>query len=233
MRVAPSAQNAERLSYLALRQAVGWIALLLPIALPIPLCLMHQYPLPPSISDYYYTGMRNLLVGSLCAIGLFNFCARGYDLRDTIAGVLSALCAIGVAFCPTTPSMTLDCPVPQNALLGNVHWALAAVLFVVLAYMCMVLFTSTAKDRELTRQKLARNRVYIICGSVMLASMLVMTALKVGVIFKWWGENTTIAGIGTTFCFEATALVAFGIAWLVKGETFLKDEPAERGKHPR
>jgi hypothetical protein len=30
--------------------------------------------------------------------------------------------------------------------------------------------------------------------------------------------------VGATFCFETTALFAFGIAWLVKGETFLKDD---------
>jgi hypothetical protein len=30
--------------------------------------------------------------------------------------------------------------------------------------------------------------------------------------------------VGTVFLFETTSLLAFGTAWLIKGETFLKDE---------
>jgi hypothetical protein len=28
-------------------------------------------PLPTSLSDYYYTPMRNIMVGSLCVLGVF------------------------------------------------------------------------------------------------------------------------------------------------------------------
>ena len=34
-----------------------------------------------------------------------------------------------------------------------------------------------------------------------------------------------IGPLGTTFVFETTALIAFGYAWLVKGEAFFKDNP--------
>jgi hypothetical protein len=36
-----------------------------------------------------------------------------------------------------------------------------------------------------------------------------------------------VGNLGPVFCFETTALIAFGIAWLTKGETFLKDEDGE------
>ena len=91
-----TSENPEVLSYKALRQAVGWVALALPFALIIPWAI-GGHELPTSISAYYYTGMRNLFVGSLCAVGLFNFCCRGYDWRDVAAGICSAACAVCAA----------------------------------------------------------------------------------------------------------------------------------------
>jgi hypothetical protein len=79
MLLAPAAKDPIVLSYLALRKAVGVVAVGLPFALSIPLLVLRQHMIEPSISDYYYTGMRNLFVGSLCAIGMFMLCCRGYD----------------------------------------------------------------------------------------------------------------------------------------------------------
>jgi hypothetical protein len=218
MRVAPVAQNPQSLSYYALRQAVGWIAVGLPVALALPWYLLHGPPVLPSISDYYYTGMRNLFVGSLCGIGLFNFSCRGYDLQDEIAGTLSGVCAVGVAFCPTLPTQTNPCT-PANQTLGVLHWVFAAVLFATLAYMCIELFTMTARNVLLTRQKLERNRLYYTCGVVILASALTIAFLN------WRNMSFTILGLGSTFLLETIALWAFGLAWLVKGGTFLRDKP--------
>lgn len=65
MLVSPRAKEATTLTYLTLRKAVGAIAVLLPFALAIPWWLLRDHGLRSSISDYYYTGMRNLFVGSL------------------------------------------------------------------------------------------------------------------------------------------------------------------------
>jgi hypothetical protein len=157
--------------------------------------------------------MRNLLVGSLCAIGLFNFCCRGYDLKDELAGIFSAVCAFGVAFFPTSPEGAS----PHQKLIGGLHFTFAALLFLTLAYFCLCLFTMTARDRVLTPQKKLRNLLYQICGCAILAS--------IAAIFAFWLMDRTylIGALGAMFFFETTALVAFGIAWLVKGETFLTD----------
>src|SRR5580704_17911032 len=93
---APRPEDARVLSYLALRKAVGVVALALPFVLAIPYWLLQNHALESSISGYYYTGMRNLFVGSLCAISMFMLCARGYDVKDEIAGVFASLCALGV-----------------------------------------------------------------------------------------------------------------------------------------
>jgi len=217
MLIAPSAKDATTLTYLTLRKAVGAIALLLPFAMAIPWWLLRDHALQTSISDYYYTGMRNLFVGSLCAIAMFLLCCRGFDRKDEVAGMLSALCALGVALFPTTPAT----PSAFQREVGRAHYAFAALLFLTLAYFCLVLFKMTAANRILTRKKLQRNNVYTVCGYVILGSLLAIAATK---IFEL---KYSIVGLGPVFCFESTSLLAFGTAWLTKGETFLKDEAAQ------
>jgi hypothetical protein len=204
------------LSYLALRKAVGYVALCLPFVLTITWWFVHDnQTLQTSISAYYYTGMRNLFVGSLCAISMFMLCCRGYDRHDEIAGLFSSVCALGVAFCPTTPA----CPKTKFQYeIGTVHYTFAALLFLTLTYFCLVLFKQTADPATMTREKRKRNLVYTLCGCTILTSILLIVILKI-VLHREY----LVRQIGTVLCFETTSLIAFGIAWLVKGETFLRD----------
>jgi len=216
MLLAPAAKDPIVLSYLALRKAVGVVAVGLPFALSIPLLVLRQHMIEPSISDYYYTGMRNLFVGSLCAIGMFMLCCRGYDRKDEIAGVFSAFCALGVAFFPKAPETGAT---SRQSHIGVAHYVFAALLFSTLAYFCLVLFKMSAANKTMTRKKVQRNRVYTACGSVIIVSMVLIAILK-GLL----KIDHLVGYVGTVFCFETTALLAFGTAWLTKGETFLKDE---------
>jgi hypothetical protein len=220
MRVVPAAKDPAVLSYLEMRSAVGWIALGLPIVLiTVWKLLPGDHPLPTSISGYYYTGMRNLFEGSLCAIAMFNLLCRGYDWQDELAGRASALFAFGVAFFPTTPPWS---PSPRQEFVGTVHQYVADLLFLTLAVMVLVLFRTTAQDRAMTCGKRRRNGWYLGCG-------LTMVACGIGdfvydTLFHW---TYLVGQLGARFVFEAVALLAFGIAWLVKGETFrfLRDAP--------
>lgn len=215
------------LSYKALRKAVGLVAIALPFALVIPY-LVHHYPhiVQGSISAYYYTGLRNLFVGSLCAISMFMICARGYDKKDEYAGYLSAICAIGVAFCPMDPTSIkekMECIVMPP--FPPLHFVFAVTLFLTLGYFCLFLFRLTAGT--LTRQKLQRNRVYTVCGWTIYIA--IATEGLLGILAKnlipsmqpWW-QN----GHHLLVC-EIVCLWAFGYAWLVKGEAFFKDDPPE------
>ena len=58
-------------TYLLLRKAIGWIGTLLPIVVIVGDAAFSSGPLPNSLSDFYYTPMRNILVGSLCVLGVF------------------------------------------------------------------------------------------------------------------------------------------------------------------
>ncbi len=69
----------------------------------------------------------------------------------------------------------------------------------------------------MTPRKRLRNHVYTVCGIVILAS-----TLMIG-LGKLFNLKYAILSLDPTLCFESTSLLAFGLAWLTKGETFLKD----------
>ena len=219
-------RNPAVLSYYAMRRAVGYIALSLPFTLALGsvfLALLgpgHGLPRPllqRSISDYYYTPMRNYYVGSLCAIAAFLICSRGYDLRDEISGYLAGAAAFGVALFPSVnphggfTTMQVD--------IGFVHTAFAALMFLVLGYICIFLFRRSSPERPLTRRKRHRNRLYGTCGLVIVVCMCAMVALTVHASLH------SLPPSGLLFWWESLALAAFGIAWLTKGEGILKDKP--------
>ena len=212
-----AAKNPVVLSYVALRKVVGYVALALPFAVSIPIHIS-QHRLWCSISDYYFTGTRNILVGSLCAIATFMLCCRGYDWRDELASYLSAICAIGVAFCPTPPDCCIQRP-PFSSPGYCAHYWFAAILFATLAIFCLFLFTKTSTPEAKTPRKKIRNGFYIGCGCAILASM---ALIEIADRLDW---QPFFGHLHPTFVFESTSLFAFGLAWLIKGEGvfFLND----------
>lgn len=225
-----SPKDPAVLSYLALRQAVGIVALILPFALMIGNMVFSRlgtgtgWPQPlfeGSISAYYYTCMGHFLTGALCAIAMFLMCCRGYDLADEIAGFVACAFAIGVAFCPTTPDSPPYTKI-QDAL-GWAHEIFAALMFLVLSYFCIFLFTKTDPNADPTQRKLQRNTVYKVCGAIMIFSMVIMTSLHIPAVGRFFQH------VNMLLIFETVCLLAFGVAWLTKGEAILKDEEAPPG----
>jgi hypothetical protein len=203
------------LSYLDLRKAVGIIGFALPFVLAFGKILLQGSGIQSSISSYYYTDMRNVFVGSLCAIGVFLMSTRGYDRKDEIAGILACVFAVGVALFPTTPDIGAT---SRDKLIGALHLSFAALLFLTLAYFSLALFTKTAPDKTLTRRKLQRNAVYRVCGYTILASIFLMVVVALPEV------KTLVERLTPVFWLESVAVVAFGVSWLVKGETILKDQ---------
>lgn len=220
-------QNDLVFSYLELRKAVGIIGVALPLVLAIGKLILQGPGLEPTISSYYYTDLGNWFVGSLCAIGVFLLSNKGYPDAgadrgpgyDQIAGWLACIFAVGVALFPMAPAAPPK-PTQQQVDIGWAHWTLAALLFLTLAYFSLFLFTKTDPNRTPTPRKLKRNIVYRVCGYTILASILLIPAVT----------HTPIAdkvqACHPVFWLESLAVEAFGIAWLTKGETILKDEPA-------
>lgn len=237
------------ISYLTLRRLVGLIAVLLPPILLTSSWLSSRKldiyvssttvvasKLPPSVSGYYYTGMRNFLVGSLCALGVFLVGYNGYDNIDRWATNLAGILAICVAFFPTTPSVKN--PSSSQHAIGLVHIASASLLFILLAFMALRFAKTWPGDRPKTllgrilaglgfanawpdgpgkarmRRKKRRNVAYRICALLILLSMgLALAGNYLPVSVKEMAP--------TLFWFETIAILAFGVSWFVKGRSLL------------
>ena len=200
------ATDQDVASYKFLRTLIGILGLSLPwLVWLVAVLLFHQHR-QPSISAFYYTGSRDELVGTLCAIALVLASHKGPELRDWLTSLLAGVFAIGIALFPTTPIS----PTPRQELIGNLHYAFAAIFFLNITMMVLFLFT---KGDTADRWKRRRNLVYRVCGLIMLGSVAAL-AVQAGL-----SEEAKLAwkASGWTFILETAAIQAFGVAWLLKG----------------
>lgn len=209
------------ISYLGLRKAIGVIGIALPFVLAFGKIAFESPGVQPSVSDYYYTVMRDVFVGSLCAIAVFLVSYRGYERRDAIAGDLACAFALGVALFPTAPELD---PTTQQKIISAMHHISAAGFFLTLAYFSLVLFRKTDPRFTPTPRKLQRNVVYTVCGYTILAciGLILLLALM--------QDTAPLTRLDPVFWLEATAVVAFGVSWLTKGEAILKDTETQERK---
>ena len=212
----PPLDNEFIISFFRLRQALGYIGIAMPFVVKVGAYIIDKVPSNTSISAYYYTSLRDVFVGSLAAIGVFLFCYRGPDKQDNWLTNIAGLCAIGIGLFPTDPTyhqVILDkCPTVLNGpcyekhLLG-LHFYLAAAFFLIISYLAVFRFKKPSRP-YITKQKETRNKVYVACGIAMFLSLVAIVLIPQKSIFVP----------------EAVAIVAFGIAWLTKGQAFLKDK---------
>lgn len=223
----PSNKHNERemvISFMIIRRAVGILGVFLPPVLATGIRLFgSSHWIEPSISNYAYTIMGNVLVGVLCAFSLFLFTYRGYDKWDNRWSSLAALFALGVAFFPMNISKTIsDADIfirCDNNWRDHTHYASAGLFFLTLAVISYFRFTKSrhAAKKDMTPQKRTRNVIYRVCAIVMFASIVVIGC------FKFFGLAKYVPLNNPTFWLETVALYAFALSWLTKGEVILSD----------
>jgi hypothetical protein len=221
--------------FMSLRRMVGWIGTLLPATL-IAGNTIFTRTLPDSMSDYYYTHMRNILIAGLSALGIFLICYAGYDAWDRWLTNLSGFGLIGVAFCvPSPPTPVRLSTVPQ--VVADLHFGCASVALVALAFMALR-FTRTystpdspgpgvmnwvrdafgfapdgpGEPRAPAKQR--RDLVYRVCGFAMFGTMALAGLANIV-------PASAQDGIPFLFIFEALTVIAFGVSWLVKGQAMV------------
>ena len=205
------------MSYLTLRRVVGYIGFFLPWVL---LFGAWGESIQGSISDYYYTTMGDVFVGSLFVIGVFLFSYTGYKRKDDIAGDLACVFAIGVALFPTTPDNS------ETTIVGIIHGACAALFFITLAYFSLFLFTksSSKTKKDMTPRKRKRNWIYKFCGGTIVGAIICILAYYI--LLKWvmpLAIEEHITPLNPVFWLESLAVIMFGVSWLTKGEAILGD----------
>lgn len=237
-------KNELIISYMFLRKTVGWIGTLLPVVLIAGNVIFFTRALPGSMSGYYYTHMRNVFVGALCALGVFLVAYAGYDEVDRWITNIAGLCAIGVALFPTKPAVCAadarTCALPSvrhlsasQQAVGDIHLFFAAVTFIALGLMALRFAKSATTPDGQARmariryglgwdspgsnqrpRKKQRNIIYRTCGVTILSSVVLAAA-----------SNLLPASVKAhgpwLFILEALAVFAFGVSWFVKGQTLL------------
>jgi uncharacterized membrane protein YobD (UPF0266 family) len=209
------------ISYLAMRRLIGILGIALPIIVVAGGFIQDGTAIQGSISGYYYTNMHDFFIGILCGVTLFLLSYKGYKKIDDIIGNMSGVFALGMMIFPT--SMFSGKVVKVGMFLINdniseyIHLAFGALFFLSLSFNSIFLFTKRGPG-VLSKEKKRRNIIYRICGIVMIMAIVCIS------IYMIFLRNTSISKINPVLILESIALIAFGISWLVKGNTLFKDK---------
>lgn len=215
-----SDDNSLAVSYLTLRKLIGWAGMLMPLIVRLGARVLYPHIwTTDSISAYYYTSMRDELVSTLVLVGALMFCYRAPGILDTVWTIITGLAAIGIALFPMAPAFAPEVKqqFPQmndqtcylmGGPIGYHHYFV--VTFFVMAIVMVWRFTAHTPLNP-TPEKIHRNWIYRICAVVMALACVFIAFFG----FSKSGHNI--------FWPESVAVASFGIAWLVKGQTILKD----------
>jgi len=212
-------------SYYRIRKIIGLLGLLLPI-----LVFAFHGELLSSISHYYYSKSAVFFIAILFAFGLFLISYKGYEkdndteiLSDNLITNIGGIAALLIVLLPTTcigsnsAEITNMCQSQNyplfghdNAIIRIIHLLSAGVFLFIMGYMSIFRFTKG----KLTDEKKIKNIIYQICGIAVWISIGILAVESILQNFHFTEYDV--------FIFETVSVVAFGIAWLVKGEA-IKD----------
>ena len=155
-----------------------------------------------SISASYYEGgwSQSIFIGFLFAISAFLLAYNGNSRSEMIWSKVAAVAGLGIALFP--------CKCGNHAeIIPYAHEIAAAAMFLILAYFCFG-FHRRAKAKGYA-QATTRAYLYALCGIAILVAI-------AAVVFDSWSGGVLSSRIPRlTFYAERTALIAFGISWLL------------------
>jgi hypothetical protein len=188
-------------TYRALRWATAILGLALPWVLWLGGRILAGEPLEESMSAYYYTGMRDELVGILFAVGSFLVVYRGYTWLENWALNLAGFFVAGVALFPTGSR-------DAGASGSPLHVLFAVSFFASIAYVCIFRASDTlALIHEETVARRFR-KVYQLLGGLMILSPLLALLLAL--------PEPGSRARSFIFFVEAVGVYVFAAYWIVK-----------------
>jgi len=208
------------ISFLILRRTVGILGVSLPAILILGAYIVGGCTqIQESISHYYYTTMRDVLVGILFSIAIFLISYRGYEPKDNIATTLAGIFAICVALFPTTQNQDPACTVyyiDPCTIRIYIHYGSAVLLFTTLAYISFFLFTRGPKSKN--KRKLLRNKIFRTSGIVLMLVVVLIALIRTVPTLE-----SSLNRYNAIFWIEWVGLIAFGVSWMIKGKLLFKD----------
>ncbi len=206
---------------------MGISGFLLPVVLG-PGGWLANVPFQDNISSYYHTAMRDVFVGTMCAIGVFLLCYRGHDWIENWTSNIGCAAAFGVALFPLDAGSD---PLLQKSVVGWLHTFSGGVFFLTLAFYSLYHFprsTDTLAEQE--PHQWERRAIYRISGLVILGSMFAMTIYLFILNPEW---KRLLDDWNFLFWMEWIATWAFASAWLTKGRVIVADIVVELISIPR
>lgn len=206
-------------SFLTTGRAIAFLGIFLPASMLI-FSLLTGSSIRGSLSEYYYTPVRDLMVGTLITMAVFLWSYRGFsdrddDLRaDRRVGKVAAVAAVIIAFAPIIPRNDDRCTLVQCIIgprpAATLHGVGATVFFVCLAIFCLVLL-----PRSVVRSPgaIVRVRIYLAAGWIIVAACVfigIWQFLPAEIVFA-------LGHFRPVFWAESLAIVAFSFAWIVRG----------------
>ncbi len=212
-----------------LRTLIGILGMSLPLLLYILLLIDNGHGQPlHSISHYYYTRVSSIFVAIMSILGIFLIVYKGKLPIDFIISMIAGIFALFVVCFPTSNITDICCDtvntysvmkIDRSPFREGFHYASAGIFLGCLAYMSIFLFTKSNKPPKARgSKKILRNRIYRVCGALMIIAMAVMALAAMDVLPKTYLDDYHL-----TFWMETLAVESFGFSWLVKGETIFRD----------
>jgi hypothetical protein len=180
-------------SYLYLSLGIG----LIPTFLPLLLVWRGGYSIHDSISSYYTSDVgssRDIMVGLLCAVGVFLFLFHGLSKMENWLLNFAGVAVIAVAFVPMTTSELL-------------HRGFAILFFLLIGIVAICFSKGRVKCIPHERSKRFFIRAYTAAGTAMIVLPLSIAVLQ----FTPFGRFEHYM-----FWIESAAIWAFAIYWFLK-----------------
>jgi hypothetical protein len=214
-------------TYFYLRLSLGVAAILLPLVLWLGGKWTLGIPPMTSISAYYHTEQRDILVGVLFAVGFTLFIYKGFSFAEDWLLNVAGLSIIGVAYFPMKASDVLKCfrpcegpcvdysdvldRTPDALIASGFHGPSAVIFFIAIGLVCGFCAHRTLHLIPDTAIRKTYLWTYRVMGLAMVALPLA-TALII--------RMSPVAGSDcqdrTIFWIEATGVWVFAAFWLLK-----------------
>ena len=211
----PAARPYVR-SYVFTRFAIGLLGIALPpLLVLLEPALFDGLPAPRgSLSAYYYSGVRELFVGGLWAIGVFLFVYKFLDFTwESLLSTLAGAAAVLVAVFPTERPGVGVSPTPFQVKFGEsvvegIHYGSAVAFIALLAPITLIFGRDEGRRSARPGRRSPRFwrayhwacTVFILLGAALAAYAGITEEPDKGVLFGEW-----------------IAVWAFGASWVMKG----------------
>ncbi len=207
-----------------LRSLVGILGMLLPLLLYLILFVDsgHADPLD-SISHYYYTRANSVFIITVSLMAIFLLIYKGEEPVDFYLSSVAGICALLLVMFPTSnitevrkDPEKIYCVTILQASPGReiFHYIAAGIFLSALAVMSIWVFTRPGPVKTVGKRQ--RNRIYKVCGVLMVVALLIILQSRWSLIIpaEIYDRNHL------TFWMESAAVILFGISWMVKGKFF-------------